>query len=103
MAGEVKPPIPLRGDGSRANTLTVPTARHTTAPWASGCGWRNTMSGVGNREGRRRRRSLLACGVLIAAVVLIVPGNGAEAMITKIILLYLEAGGRGARQPRPAL
>src|SRR5215510_1539143 len=44
------------------------------------------MSGLGSQERRPRRRSLLAFGFLLAFMILIVPGNEAEAMITKIII-----------------
>src|SRR5262249_5806145 len=47
---------------------------------------RGTMSGLGSQERRPRRRSLLAFGFLLAFMILIVPGNEAEAMITKIII-----------------
>src|SRR5262249_32971452 len=54
------------------------------ALWLSRCWQRKTMSSWGNRQRHPRRRYLRLVGFLVASVAPPLPGNRAEAMITKI-------------------
>ena len=55
------------------------------------------MTSWWNRARRSRYHPLLVCGVLIAAVVPLVSGKQAEAMITKIILKSVQSPAFGER------